>query len=86
MEGDIQYVGLNIVCVGGDGRCADLRSDVKWCLIREAGHNPSPIGFVPGLPSYWPRSTPILPERGLHFAPLLRCRDFLMYVPEWMCT
>jgi hypothetical protein len=29
LEEDTQHVGLNIVCVGGDGRCAELRSDVK---------------------------------------------------------
>ena len=29
LEEDIQHVRLNIVWVGGDGRCAELRSDVK---------------------------------------------------------
>jgi len=29
LEVDIQHVGLKIVCVGGDGRCAELRRDVE---------------------------------------------------------
>ena len=29
LEEDIRHVGLNIVCVGGDGRCADFRRHVQ---------------------------------------------------------
>ena len=29
LEEDVQHVRLKVVRVGGDGRCADLRSDVK---------------------------------------------------------
>jgi hypothetical protein len=29
LEEDIQHVRLNVVWIGTDGRCAELRSDVK---------------------------------------------------------
>jgi hypothetical protein len=53
---EIQHIRLNVVQDVPFGGCAELRSDVKCCLMREAGNNPPHIGFVPGLPSYWPRS------------------------------
>jgi len=65
----MQHVRLNVVWIGTDGRCADLRSDVKWCLMREAGEQSAPHWFRTRPAKLLAVLYPHPPERGLRSAP-----------------